>query len=185
MAGSLRTFLRMPWAEKKAFFEAAFLCARARLMLRRPFREIARRLGQHSWESAKKEQVETDLASVQRVQQGVKIAAKRMPWNCKCYVQAIVARIMLARRGIDGTIYLGVRRGGERGIEAHAWVRSGSQVVTGAEERSTYSIVSVFAFGPETEERPRARWQPRARRSEETRRPFVPPEETALPFPKA
>ena len=143
---SLRTILKMPWADRMAALEAAVLCGWARLLLRRPFRELAPRLGVLGQESPEGDMRPEERLVVQCVQRAIGRAARYMPWDCKCLVQAIVARTMLHRRGIDGTIYLGVRRSAH-GIEAHAWVRSGMALITGAHDAGSYTTVSTFAFG--------------------------------------
>jgi hypothetical protein len=57
--------------------------------------------------------------------------------------------MMLARRGVSCTIYLGLQKGGDRGdpLSAHAWLRSGRTVLTGAEgvKLSSYTVISMFA----------------------------------------
>jgi hypothetical protein len=50
---------------------------------------------------------------------------------------------MLRRRGIHSTLYLGVDRA--TGFDAHAWVRVGRVIVTGAPEHRRFSVVSTFA----------------------------------------
>ena len=85
------------------------------------------------------------------VQWAVRVASRHVPWDAKCLVQAVAARAMLGRRRLSGTIYFGVAKEGEE-LKAHAWVRTGTRVVTGAREMLGFTVVSTFAFGPECAE---------------------------------
>ena len=55
--------------------------------------------------------------------------------------------MMLRRRGLPSTLYLGVARDGEAGsgARAHAWLRSGHVVVTGGAGREQFTVVASFA----------------------------------------
>ena len=43
----------------------------------------------------------------------------------KCLVQCIAGKRMLARRGIESKIFMGVRHNVEKMIIAHAWLKAG------------------------------------------------------------
>jgi len=61
-------------------------------------------------------------------------------------VRALTARSMLQRRGVSGTIYLGLAKE-DGALKAHAWLRSGDRMVTGGRGHRAYTQVSSFAFG--------------------------------------
>jgi hypothetical protein len=63
-------------------------------------------------------------------------------------VQAIAAKLMLKRRGIPSTLHLGVAKEDNR-FMAHAWLRSGSIILTGGAGRERFTIISTFAEKPE------------------------------------
>jgi hypothetical protein len=73
---------------------------------------------------------------------GIGAAARRVPWRSKCLEQAIAAKMMLRRRGVHSTLYLGVTR---EPTGAHAWVRVGGWNVTGGQDVSRYAVVASFA----------------------------------------
>ncbi len=162
MLAKLRNLIRLPAADKVALLEAIVLSAWARFLIRQPFDRLAPRLGEHGKESSGQDTGTQLLLKIRRVQRATRMAARNLPWDCRCFVKAIVARTMLDRRSVDGTLYLGVRPGGKRGIEAHAWVRCGPMIVVGLSEYESYAIVSAFAFGPE-DLRPRNAWVPQSR----------------------
>ena len=51
---------------------------------------------------------------------------------------------MLERRGIPSTLYLGSGRDDQGQMAAHAWLRSGSYIVTGKEGHERYAVVGIF-----------------------------------------
>jgi hypothetical protein len=109
-----------------------------------PFRRLAAGLGDEMAESPA-EETETQRAAVTRIGWAVRELGKRLPWMSQCLVQAVAATWMLRRRGIPSTLYFGLAKdtGGE--LKAHAWVRSGTQVLTGAQGRHGFTMVATFA----------------------------------------
>ena len=79
-----------------------------------------------------------------RVAGGIHRTYLRLPWHSTCLVQAIAAMLMLQRRGLDSTLYLGVAREGDVDLAAHAWLRSGDVLVTGVDEQQQYKTISSF-----------------------------------------
>ena len=82
---------------------------------------------------------------LQRISWAVVTMSHHLPWECKCLVQAIAGKKMLQRRRIGSTLYLGVAKEGENALVAHAWLRSGSMILTGARGRDRFAVVSTFA----------------------------------------
>jgi hypothetical protein len=71
---------------------------------------------------------------VREVGWAVRAAAPKTPWKSACLPQALAGKWMLARRGIHGTIRLGVAKNASGGLEAHAWLYSGGVILTGGGE---------------------------------------------------
>jgi hypothetical protein len=57
--------------------------------------------------------------------------------------------MMLKCRGVHSTLYLGVAKEGEKGLSAHAWLRSGTLVLTGGPGKERFTVISTFAEGKE------------------------------------
>lgn len=108
------------------------------------FPALSRCLGVRMHESTHDDE-EADRAVLHRVRWAIGAVSRRAPWRCMCLEQSVAAKMMLRRRGIASTLYLGVARDSGESIQAHAWLRSGSAYVTGGETRSLYTIVSTFA----------------------------------------
>ena len=113
-----------------------------------PFRWVAVRLGQPMALTGPTLTARQN-ESAGRVEWALAAAASRLPWTSTCFVRAIAATVMLRRRGVPSTIYLGVAtQAGGTALDAHAWVRCGTRIVTGAAEACRYEVIATFASGP-------------------------------------
>ncbi|AGA92227.1 hypothetical protein Thimo_3571 [Thioflavicoccus mobilis 8321] len=142
--GRLAKFVARSSAERLLLLEAAGWLALSRLaLLILPFRRIAPHLGQHMTEGTGTGAAAVSGEVLQGVSWAVAAAARHLPFEAVCLPQAMAAKAMLRRRGIQGTLYLGVAR--DEGMVAHAWLRVGDRVVTGAGDLKRYTVVSTFA----------------------------------------
>ncbi len=109
-----------------------------------PFRHIATSLGNVKTESPTVENRE-NRPEIEEIRWGIQAISSRLPGTRQCLVQGLAAKWMLQQRQIPSTLYFGVAKNPDGNLKAHAWVRSGSQVVTGAEGHTHYSVVASFA----------------------------------------
>lgn len=72
-----------------------------------------------------------------RMLSAVESAARRLLPAAPCLSQAIVADVLLRRRGFDSQLRIGVARTERGALKAHAWVESDGEVVIGGEESPT------------------------------------------------
>lgn len=135
-------FKRLSWRQRLLLAEAALTLTAARLALLLPFRWLAGTLGRKAGETPL-ELPQPQLEAARQVGWAVRAAAKRTPWKSACLAQALTACWMLKRRAIPATFYLGVSRK-DQGMTAHAWLRSGPVILTGAEGRQAYTVLSTF-----------------------------------------
>jgi len=122
---------------------AALLQARLALACL-PFRRIAAWLGTLGAESAPALPAQHHTA-VEEVSWAVQAMAHRVPWDSRCLAQALAAYRLLRRRGLAATVYFGVKREPNTPISAHAWVRCGTRIVTGAAGHESYSVLTKFS----------------------------------------
>lgn len=117
----------------------------ARLKMCLPFAKLASWLGEPRQETAFAP-LSSELATVRRVSEAIHLMSRYTPWESKCIVRAIAGMKMLERRGIESTLYLGTSKEDNNGaLSAHAWLRSGSYYITGADVMKQYTVVAVFA----------------------------------------
>ena len=138
---------RRNWQERMLLLEAFILLCVARIgVLILPFRWLAKSLGQHMKDEQTSLQ-DADLKTARMIGGAVRSAAGYTPWESVCLPQAVAAKWMLKNRHIPGTMYLGVRKGESKPekLEAHAWVRTGPFILTGAKGHRLYTVVSTFS----------------------------------------
>jgi len=126
--------LRLSSAEQRLLIKAALLLGIIRLGLGvLPFKTLRRLLAKLTatphmgWRKI-------DRSSAERVTWAVEVAARHLPWVGSCLTQALVAQVLLARRGHSALLRIGVVRGEEGKLEAHAWLESRGKVVIGGSQ---------------------------------------------------
>lgn len=137
-------FFKRTGADRRLFLEAFCLLALSRFaILTVPFRRIAPFLGQVMAESP-------DLAPgcealAERISWAVQTAARYTPWESKCLAQAMAAKMMLKRCNVPSTLYLGLAKDADAGLSAHAWLRCGERILTGAPVHEQFTMIARFA----------------------------------------
>jgi len=142
---TLRKLRELSWADRGLLLEASLWLGVARLaLLTVPFKWIAPFLGRQKAETGPElgPHPEKDIL---RIGWAVRCVACRTPWESACLAQAIAADRMLQRRGIPGTLYLGMAKGETEAWQAHAWLRCGPHVLTGGPGHERFAVVSTFA----------------------------------------
>ena len=74
----------------------------------------------------------------------IEAAAAAAPWRAVCLQQGLALQWMLRRRGIDALLHYGLAKEKERGLEAHAWVAVGDNLVIGGEIASKFRCDATF-----------------------------------------
>lgn len=112
-----------------------------------PLRIWAPRLGEINHETP-----EVDVSNYREVAANVTWAVEKtsrlVSWHTTCLMLAIAAMIMLHRRSIPYTLYLGVVTAtrADDNMEAHAWLRCGKDILTGASEMDRFSKVTTLGY---------------------------------------
>lgn len=141
----LKKIIGLSWGDKNILLEAFLISGLIRFsILFIPFRKLAVIYGKHNRETTSSiSEVEKEI--IFKVGWAVEQISYRTPWKSKCLVKALTAQIMLARRKISSTLYLGVAKYKDNKLLAHAWVRSGQIIITGAREMAGFKEVARFA----------------------------------------
>ena len=150
-ANWLRKVAALSWADRWLLVEMFVLLGASWLALRLiPFRRLARRLGPLQSETAL-EASPAQLEQAQRVRLAIARVAPRTPWESNCFPQALAAKVWLRRHAIPSTLYLGVALNKpdagvlpQAPMEAHAWLRCGPLLVTGARGSERFTVVARF-----------------------------------------
>ena len=145
MWSELKRYQGASAVHKHLLWEALFALAIARIVMAFvPFRRIAGWLGSPGIESPTTATPE-DTRTAEAIGWAVGVLGQRVPWDGRCLAQALAATGMLRRRGMEGTVTLGVREGKAAGFDAHAWLRMGSCIVTGGPGHEEYKPFTTFA----------------------------------------
>jgi hypothetical protein len=145
LRSDLRTARRTSGKQWRLLAEAGGLLVVARLVVWFvPFRSLATRLGEEMAESPAAD-TEAQRAAALPIGWAVRTLGRRLPWMSQCLVQAVAATWMLQRRRIPSTLYFGMAKDSDGKLTAHAWVRCGTQVLTGAKGRHEFTVVATFA----------------------------------------
>lgn len=112
-------------------------------MLHRPFHKYKSHLGKMQVESATN--YEDNKAYIDHVKTIVLRVCRHTPWESKCLVQAVTCKKILADKGINSNLYLGVQPKHEnKEMKAHAWLVIGDKVITGGPNHTQFKVVNFF-----------------------------------------
>lgn len=135
------------WARRRAFAEAAvWLTAYGLGVSVLPSRRISGLLRLDKARCPVTEARGGDPERLAEVRWAIAAAARRLPWRPVCLPQALAARRLLVRRGLDATLYLGVRCGCDAtaGMVAHAWVECAGEIVVGG-DGAGFTVLARFS----------------------------------------
>jgi len=142
---ALKIFIRKPFSEKIRLLRiSAYLAWFRFFILTFSFKKLSKKLGNlngpPSHADTPPDGKTINLANSIRRISGI------VPWESKCLVQAVVAKILLKKRGIESTLYLGVRKSGDNSsLEAHAWLDVGNQTILGGDVSDQFTVVSSYS----------------------------------------
>jgi hypothetical protein len=140
----LKTLGSLENGKKILLFEAYVYLAWARILKKIPFSKLAPSLGTHMTETTMVDNP-SDREGLRFVSDAIHIMSRYTFWESMCLVKAIAGMKMLKRRKIESTLYLGTAKDEKGKMIAHAWLRSGSYYISGAEEKDKFTVVAKFA----------------------------------------
>ena len=107
-----------------------------------PVGKILRELQDKRIQSDGDTRSEVDLL---RLSWAIGAAAARVPWRSDCLLQAMAADRWLRRRGMQPEFFVGVTKDAGGQLEAHAWLRCGDAMVTGADDRNFTNLIEPIS----------------------------------------
>lgn len=149
----LRRFIHAPTDRKLMAAEAVYALVIARLDTLRPATHYTAKLGAPAKDPSDASNVSDPPPEMKQIRLAAEIGqtvarvASWMPFRALCLQQVLAVRRMMRRRGLTGTIFLGLERErdettGQR--EAHAWMRIGDRVVSGDRDLDRYVILGAY-----------------------------------------
>lgn len=140
-------WMGLDWSQRLVLLEAAWALTAAHVAVHLlPFRWLAPWLGSLGVESNEILNKQEQQEEAQQVGWAITSLSRYFPLDAKCLAQAVAGKWMVRRRGIPSTLYLGVERihDGDKWLEAHAWLRCGTDVVTGEPEHERFKVLATF-----------------------------------------
>ncbi len=107
----LISFFKIAGLERRLFFEALVLIAFARIAIRfYSFQRLMKYLGKPQVETSIEELSMEERQHYRKISKAINRAAKVAFWKTVCYEKAVTAKLMLRRRKIPSTIYIGMMK---------------------------------------------------------------------------
>jgi hypothetical protein len=85
------------------------------------------------------------IQSAKKVSLKVRAVSQYVP-AATCLAQALTLQALLSREGIHSDLAIGVARGDEAGIAAHAWLEIDGMAIIGGEERERFTRLEMQDF---------------------------------------
>ena len=109
-----------------------------------PFNRIAPLLGKKNISTSVEVEREV-LRKAAKIGFVVESISRFTPWESKCLVKAITAQLLLRVLRTPSTLYLGMSKDKSNKLIAHAWLRCGNLIITGASESENFKSVIHFS----------------------------------------
>ena len=132
----LRKFILLPLPEQRLLINAIVLLVIMRLGLwLLPFPSLMKFVAGLS--RSKSMLLPAAPAFLEKFGWAVNAASSYVP-RSTCLTRALVAQILLKRRGLPAELHIGVGKDENGKFQAHAWIVSGGRVIIGSEEHENY-----------------------------------------------
>ena len=149
----LKPVWKLSWPEKKLLIQSIYHLARARMMIKRlGFKKLCDRLGTGDVQGSSAE------TSGEAISIGIMIerVSPHLPWNCLCLTQAVAGYYMLQKRGLPGTVFIGVNKEEKEELLSHAWLKSGQKCLTGEKGHQEFKVITILGGEPDQASTPTA-----------------------------
>ena len=141
----LDTFLKLPKGTKWLFAEALITSAVVKFcLLFFPFRYVLHWMGAAQAESGQMPD-EASLMVRKNIKSALQLCCKYTPWRTECYTLALTGKLLLKRRNISSTLYLGFIKDEAGAHKGHAWLRAYDTYIAGYKESVGYPINFIFS----------------------------------------
>ena len=141
----IKTFAGLPPAVKLLFAEALFTSALVKLTLKFfPFKKVLNWLGNVQQQSGYEANSETLLIRNQ-VKRALVLCDRYALWPTECYTLSLTGKLLLKKRNISSTLYIGFCKENDSKIKGHAWLRANDTFISGYREARGYTVHSTFS----------------------------------------
>ena len=140
----IRRFILTPSSVKLTLIEVIIISLYVRILIATlPFEDLASLMGSEGVVDHNPLNF-VELEKVKLVSSSIKNSQKIKCFTTSCYVQSLTGKIMLKRRKIRSTLFLGFRKDCSGKYLGHSWLKSGVYVVSVGNNLTIYDIHSYF-----------------------------------------
>jgi hypothetical protein len=141
----IKSFTGSSYQVKILFLRAYFLSGLVKLTLVfLPFSKVLKWQGNINVESPDySDEISAEFRK--SLQAAMRLCRKYTIWKTECYTQALTAKVLLNKKGISGTVYIGFKKEDNGSYIGHAWLRSYDRFITGYEEKNSYTVHSFYS----------------------------------------
>jgi hypothetical protein len=139
------TFTKLPGSVKMLFAEALFTSAWVKLSLAFfPFKRVLKWHGSVNTESTDSPDEHT-LVLRRQIKQALQICKTYAPWPTECYTISLTGKLMLKKRDISSTLYIGFKKEEDQKTKGHAWLRANDTYISGIREARGFKVSMFFS----------------------------------------
>jgi len=140
----INSFIKWPFNKKTLFVEALFTSAWVKLTLKFfPFNRVLNWLGTVNEESELTPNIET-LQFRKQLNNILLLCNKYALWPTECYTLSLTGKLILKRRKIASTLYIGFLKEESGKYKGHAWLRANDTYISGFNETEGFTLHSLF-----------------------------------------
>lgn len=141
----IKTFAALPLKTKMLFIEAFFISGWVKFCLTIfPFNHVMNWLGTTNTESSMQADAQS-LVLRRQIKAAIDLCRKYAPWRTECYTMSLTGRIMLKRRRLPSTLYVGFMKDEAGKYKGHAWLRANDLYISGYKESKGFKINFIFS----------------------------------------
>lgn len=141
----IKTFIALPLQTMLLFAEALITSAWVKLTLKFfPFYRVMNWLGAVNKESA----IDIDTGTLltrQRIKRALVLCNRYALWPTECYTLSLTGKLLLKRRNINSTLYIGFNKDDGGKYSGHAWLRANETYISGYSEANRFTVHAVFS----------------------------------------
>ena len=139
----VKKYWQLSWQDRALLLEAFFFLTVASIAIAAlPLRKVGALAGWPVRVLELSDQVR--LPNIKRIRWAVVATAARVPWRALCFQKGLAAQLMLLRPRVASALDYGALQDGQKGLQAHVWVRDGDTDVVGCEIASRYAVLASF-----------------------------------------
>ena len=139
-------FFRLSVTEQRLLLQATILLATIRLgLFTLPFASLRSMLARLAATGNRRDdQGQPASDGVERTVWAVETVGRHFPAIGTCLTQALAAHVMLARRGHQSNLRIGVARNADGKFEAHAWLEKDNVMLIGGNGSSQFTPMPIL-----------------------------------------